>query len=141
MCDEPVRYESVPWRPFRQETKLRIYRSWYLVLTFDAGNWSVGFGFDVAPTGFAVGVGPFSIGLERDEPSPDYNSLPDWGRTLYRLVIRIWKLDIRLQFDLNLWQIGYAMADIHDHGIYAGPFNVQIEYDKLYNEPNGLFFH
>ena len=141
MLDEPVLQKSVRWRPFSGETKFRVYRSWFLVLGVAVGDWSVGFGFDVAPTRFFIGVGPFSIGIERDEPPPaNYADLPDWSRTLYRRVIRKWKLDIRAEFDLNLWQIGYVMADIHDHGVYFGPINVQIEYDKLYKEPDSLFF-
>ena len=28
------------------------------------------------------------------------------------------------------------MADLHDHGLYFGPFNVQLEYDKMFAEPD-----
>jgi hypothetical protein len=127
-------------RPWRTEAKLRGCGLWFAVVDFDLGHWTIGFGFDVAPTAFGFVIGPVSFGAERDEPLPNYDDLPDWSRTLWRHVIREWKLDIRLELDLNIWRVGYAMADIHDHGIYLGPFNVQIEYDKLYNEPDSFFF-
>lgn len=115
--------------------------SWFVVVSFDLGDWTIGLGFDVVPTTFGFGIGPLSFGVEREEPPPPrYDDLPDWSRTLHRIVICKWKLDVRLEFDLNIWQFGYAMADIQDHGIYLGPFNVQIEYDKLYNEPDSFFF-
>jgi hypothetical protein len=42
-------------------------------------------------------------------------------------------LELRLELDLNVWRFGYIMADIHDHGLYVGPFNLQIEYDKMFD--------
>jgi hypothetical protein len=37
----------------------------------------------------------------------------------------------------NIWLLGYSMADSHDHGLYLGPLNIQIEYDKFYDQPLG----
>ena len=135
-------YKLVPAipRPWRTEAKVRIYRSWFAVVGLGLGDWTAGFGFDVAPAEFGVSLGPLSFGAERDESLPNYDDLPDWSRMLWRHVIREWKLDIRLELDLNMRRVGYAMADIRDHGIYLGLFNVQIEYVKLYNEPDSLFF-
>jgi hypothetical protein len=128
-------------RPWRTETKVPVYGPWFAIVGFDLGDWTLGFAFDVAPTGFGVRMGPLSISAERDEPPPpSYGDLPEWGRTLYRHVVRRWKLDIRLELDLNIWRVGYAMADVHDHGIYLGPLNLQIEYDKLFDEPDSFFF-
>ena len=42
--------------------------------------------------------------------------------------------EIRLELDLNYWALGYAAADVRDHGVYVGPFNLQIEIDKFYQE-------
>jgi hypothetical protein len=100
MCDKPL-----PYKPRWTEVKVRIYRSWFAVVGFDLGDWTVGFGFEVAPAELGVGLGPLSIGTERDEPLPNYDDLPDWGGTLWRHVIRKWKLDIRLELDLNIWRV------------------------------------
>jgi hypothetical protein len=125
---------KLPWRPTRLEKKARVYRSWFAFADLYIGAWAIGYGFDVAPTSFAIHCGPLSIGGERDEPPPEnYDALPDLSWTLNRIVIRKWKLEMRLEFDLNLWLFGYVMADSHDHGIYFGPLNIQIEYDKFYD--------
>jgi hypothetical protein len=127
---------GVLWRPTSFEAKACVYRSWFAVVGFDLGNWALGFGFDVAPTGFWINLGPLSVGAEREEPPPEsYDDLPDWSWTLRRIVIQKWKLETRLELDLNIWKFGYVMGDVHDHGLYFGPFNVQIEYDKFYNDP------
>ena len=124
------------WRPRSWEAKARVYRSWFLLVGLDLGIWAIGFGFDVAPTGFEITLGPLFVGTDREEPPPDsYDDLPDWSRTLRRIVIEKWKLEIRFEFDLNIWRLGYLMADLHDHGLYFGPFNLQIEYDKMYKYP------
>jgi hypothetical protein len=128
--------DKLPWRPRSWGAKAQILKSWNAVVDLGLGQWTVGFGFDVASTGFWINLGPLIVGIEQPEPNGiDYDSLPDWSWTLSRIVIRRWKLELRVDFDLNWWQFGYAMADSHDHGIYLGPFNVQIEYDKLFNQP------
>jgi hypothetical protein len=128
------------WRPWWGECKARVSRSWFAVGDFDLGRWVIGFGFDVAPTDFSIIFGPFSAGIERDEPPPkNYDDLPNWSRTLRRIVIKRLKMELRLELDLNIWLCGYMMADTHDHGVYLGPFSLQIEYDKCFNEPDSLF--
>src|SRR5690349_19171235 len=93
---------TMPRKPLRAEAKARVYESWFAVVGFDLGGWTLGFGFDVAPTGFAVSLGPLYLGTERDEPPPkSYDDLPDWNWTLHRLVIQKWKLELRLELDLN----------------------------------------
>jgi hypothetical protein len=58
--------------------------------------------------------------------------------------IGTWSADGNWIYDWNwisiFWRVGYAMADVHDHGIYLGPSNFQIEYDKLFDEPDSFFF-
>jgi hypothetical protein len=132
---------TLPRKPAWAETKVRVYRQWFAVVGFDLGNWVVGFGFGVAPTSLFVNLGPFFAAFERDEPPPSsYDDLPDWSWTLYRIVIKKWKLDLRLELDFNIWRIGYIMGDVHDHVIYFGPINLQVEYVKLFDEPYSLFF-
>lgn len=128
---------TMPWKPLRAERKLRLYEAWDAVIGFDFGSWALGFAFDVAPTGFYFSFGPLFAGAERDKPLPDsYDNLPDWSWTLLRQVILKWKLELRLELDLNVWRFGYIMADLHDHGVYLGPFNVQVEYDKMFAYPD-----
>ena len=132
---QPVK-AKLPRRPIRWEGKVRVWRSWFAFLDLDAGCWAIGFGYDVAPATFTLKFGPLVIGCERDEPPPEnYDVLPDLSWTLKRSVVPKWKLELRLEFDLNLWMVGYVMADTHDHGLYLGPLNLQIEYDKFYDYP------
>jgi hypothetical protein len=128
---------TMPWKPLWAETKARVYGSWFAVVGFDLGKWTLGFAFDVAPTGFYIDLGPLFAGAERDEAPPkSYDHLPDWSWSLLRFVIQKWKIELRLELDLNIWRLGYIMADMHDHGLYVGPFNLQIEYNKLYAYPD-----
>ncbi len=101
---------------------------------FSLGGWSIGVGFDDGPLGFWLNIGPLFVGVEQDESAIEsYADLRDWSRTLYRVVIPKRKLEFRLEFDLNIWNVGYMMGDLRDHGIYFAPVNLQIEYDKFYD--------
>lgn len=103
----------------------------------DLRRWAVGFFFDVRPATFVFELGPLSDGCARREPSDvNLDDLPDWAGTLYRHVIQKRRLEFRLDYDLNIWRIGYMMADAHDHGIYLGPLNLQIEYNKFWDWPD-----
>jgi hypothetical protein len=115
------------------KSRICFSKTWSAVAALDWSAWAVGFGFDTAPYGFWIDLGPVSVGIEQDDSTDA--ELWTFGLTLYRIVIRKWKLEVRFDFDLNIWKLGYVMADRHDHGIYLGPFNVQIEYDKFYNHP------
>jgi hypothetical protein len=119
------------WTPPWAEAKARVYRSWFAILRFALGNWCVGFGFDI--DGLAIRLGPLNLGFEKDGVTDNFL---DWSRTLCRLTIQKLKLELRLEIDFNIWLIGYSMANITDHGIYVGPFNLQIEYDKCYDWPD-----
>lgn len=127
---------NILWRPFSAEAKARLYRSWFAVVDIALGRWVVGFCFDITPAEISVVFGPLAAAIERNEPLPRHDDLPDWGGTLRRIVISQWKLELRLELDLNIWLFGYMMADLHDHGIYFGPMNLQIEYDKFYDWPD-----
>jgi hypothetical protein len=131
-----TRLKGLLWRPMSREAKVRIGGSWFAVAGINLGMWNIGFGFDNTPRGFGFGVGPLFVAIEQESVIESYDDLWNFGRTLYRLTIQKWKLEIRLEFDLNIWSVGYTMADLHDHGIYLGPLNVQIEYDKCYDWPD-----
>ena len=124
------------WKPMRGESKAHVYLSWSAIAGFDLRKWVLGFYFDVMPICLSIELGPLFAGIEQeDNLSPtNYADLPDWSWTLRRIVIRKWKLELRFDLDLNIWRFGYIMADAHDHGIYVGPFNLQIEYDKFYDQ-------
>jgi hypothetical protein len=125
----------MPWKLLRAESKVRVYRSWFATVGFNLGKWVFGFHFDAKPASFSIDLFPLFAELERDDPSPTrYEDVHDWGWMLRRIVIRRWKLELRFDVDLNIWLFGYVMADAHDHGIYVGPFNLQIEYDKFYDQ-------
>jgi hypothetical protein len=124
-------------RPPHWEAQTGITQSIYGFAALNLGAWAIGFGFDVAPTTLWFEFGPICVGFERHEPPPkSYDGLPDWSGTLRRFVVAKWKLEVRVEYDLNIWRFGYIMADTHDHGIYLGPLNVQIEYDKFYDWPD-----
>jgi hypothetical protein len=94
-------------------------------------SWKVGVYLDTEPLTLFVNAGPFWAEAIRNEPSG--RGLPcNW--TMIRMTVARLKLDLRLDLDLNYWAVGYAAADAHDHGLYLGPFNLQIEIDKFYRE-------
>lgn len=138
---QPVQIEpkfKMPWRPPSWGAKTRLLKSWFATIDLCSGQCTLGCGFDVAPTGFWVNLGPVIVGFEKPEPEKiDYDDLPNWSWTLYRFILPKWKLELRIECDLNIWQFGYSAADIHDHGLYIGPLNLQIEHNKLYNQPLG----
>src|SRR5687768_11722589 len=104
-AEEMQPIDKWPSKPTSWEAKARILKSWYAVVNISLGQWTVGFGFDVAPTGFWINLGPAIIGIERPEADGiDYDNVPDWSRTLWRIVIRKWKLELRIELDLNSWQ-------------------------------------
>jgi hypothetical protein len=123
--------------PPQWENRVRVARSWYGFITVDLGRWAIGFAFDVAPALFFLEFGPIMVGIERDEEPPEsYRDLPDWSGTVCRLVFEKCKLELRLDYDLNIWLFGYSMADAHDHGIYFALLNLQIEYEKFWDWPD-----
>lgn len=81
----------------------------------------MGFCFDDHPWRFIVSVGPLFFEFEENNSLADYDSDEwwDWNRTLYRLTVQKWRVELRLEFDLNIWMVGYSMADIHDTGFIS----------------------
>jgi hypothetical protein len=116
--------------------KLHLSNQWSTAAGFDFSAWVVGFAFDNAPYWLRVNIGPLFAGIEQHGSSmKSYDELWNFGWTLWHLVIPQWKLEVRFDVDLNIWRLGYMMADRHDHGIYVGPINIQIENDKFYSYP------
>jgi hypothetical protein len=58
---------KMPSRPIGWEGKARVFRAWFAFFGVDVGNWAIGFAFDVAPTWFAIRLGPLNLGFEREE--------------------------------------------------------------------------
>jgi hypothetical protein len=96
-------------------------------------SWLLGVAFDTEPRMLLLEFGPLYAVYERDEL---IGGGLGWGWTVLRVTVERFKLDVRLDIDLNYWAIGYAAADWRDHGVYFGPINVQIEIDKFYQERN-----
>jgi hypothetical protein len=96
-------------------------------------SWKLGVYLNTEPLTVYADAGPFWIEAVRDEPNGQGLSC-NW--TVIRITVERLKLELRLELDLNYWAFGYAAADARDHGVYIGPFNVQIEIDKFYQEQN-----
>lgn len=100
----------------------------------DLGAWTVMACFERGPAAAGLGSGPFRIFLRRDAP----DTAGRLGWTLVRLLVPRRSLELRFGLDFGFWAFGYAMADAHDHGLYFGPLDLQIEYDKGCREPNWI---
>ncbi len=92
-------------------------------------SWKVSLYFDTGPLTLFADAGPFWIEAVRNKPNGQGLAC-NW--TILRITVARLELDLRLDLDLNYWAIGYAAADARDHGLYLGPFNLQIEIDKFY---------
>lgn len=101
-----------------------------LGMRLDLTRWTVGVWADMEPASLGFDLGQLGLTISHD----GWNGpLPAWFViTLARLVVG--RLEMRLACDLNIWLLGYCMADARDHGIYCGPLNLQIEYDKCWWE-------
>ena len=89
------------------------------------GSWMIGGYVDEDSSGFEIG--PLGIDWESNTPA-EFSNRSLWSWRIYRLAIQPLRLDIRFDLDLNIWRIGYLMSAPCDHGLYLGPFNLQIEY-------------
>ena len=96
-------------------------------------SWKLGVYLNTEPLTVYADAGPFWIEAVRDEPNGRGLSC-NW--TVVRITVERLKLEIRLDLDLNYWALGYAAADVRDHGVYVGPINLQIEINKFYQEPD-----
>jgi hypothetical protein len=47
---------------------------------------------------------------------------------------QIGRINAHLDVDTYNWRLGYIMAAPWDHGLYMGPANLQIEYDRWNDE-------
>jgi hypothetical protein len=110
-------------------------------LSFTMFGWTVGAGFspgwlmleaawETSPPGFFLTIPFLCLWTERVEADPHEEPWP-WGWSLLRMTI--WKTEFRLDLDLNIWGIGLTCVEFDDLGIYVGPFNVQIETNKMFD--------
>jgi hypothetical protein len=110
-------------------------------ISFTMSGWAVGVGFspgwllfelawETSPPGFFLTLPLLCLWVERAETN--HGIAPwSWGWSLLRLAI--WKTEFRLDVDLNIWGLGVTCVEFDDLGIYLGPFNIQIETDKMFD--------
>jgi hypothetical protein len=99
--------------------------SWELAL--DWRCWAVGLYWDDAMIG--VDIGPLGFTWY-----PGDDRFKSFCRSWMLFEKRIGRTNIHLDLDTYIWRVGYIMAAPWDHGIYVGPANLQIEYDRWNNE-------
>jgi hypothetical protein len=54
-----------------------------------------------------------------------------WEWTIVRVVIG--KQEIRTDLALNNWGVGFVLHETDDWSIHLGPFDIELEYGKLYD--------
>jgi hypothetical protein len=98
---------------------------WQIVL--DLRCWAVGIywdddliGIDLGPLGFTW------------YPGDDRFQRFRWSWMVFEK--RLGRINLHLDVDSYNWRLGYIMAASWDHGIYVGPANLQIEYDRWNDE-------
>jgi hypothetical protein len=100
-------------------------RSWELVLNWRC--WAAGFfwyddiiGLELGPLGFVWRTGD--------------DRFKQLCRSWMLFERRIGRVNLHLDIDTYTWRIGYIMAAPYDHGLYLGPANLQVEYDRWNDE-------
>jgi hypothetical protein len=100
-------------------------QSWELVLNWRC--WAIGFywdddliGIDLGPLGFV-----WHPGDSRFKP---------FCRSWIVFEKRLGRINLHLDVDSDNWRLGYVMAAPWDHGLYLGPANLQIEYNRWNDE-------
>jgi hypothetical protein len=111
---------------FRKDISVTVV-GWNLGVGFSPGWLLFQAAWETSPPGFFLTLPFLSFWVERDHT--EFQNEPwQWGWSMLRLTI--WKTEFRLDLDLNIWGIGVSCVELDDLGIYAGPFNVQIETGK-----------
>jgi hypothetical protein len=67
-----------------------------------------------------------------EKAETNYSKKP-WAFGWSLLRVTVWKTELRLDVDLNIWGIGLTCVELDDCGIYVGPLNIQIETDKMFD--------
>ena len=96
-------------------------------LVLDLRCWAVGIywdddliGIDLGPLGFVW--------------HPDGNRFKRFCHSWMLFERRIGKVNVHLDVDTYNWRLGHIVVASWDHGIYVGPANLQIEYDRWNDE-------
>jgi hypothetical protein len=99
--------------------------SWELVLNWRC--WAVGvfwyddtIGLELGPLGFTW--------------YPGDDRFKRFHRSWMVFEKRLGRINLHLDVDTYTWRIGYIAAASWDHGLYLGPANLQIEYDRWNDE-------
>jgi len=85
-------------------------------------NWTFGIYYENSIQQFVVLIGPLTLSCERKIDSGKF-----WpSGTIFCWHFRQW--EIRFDWSLHQFLVGYSRAAWHDQGIYLGPIDIQIEY-------------
>ena len=103
----------------------RISGEWHVNVDVSLDQWTFGLHYENALREMSLSLGPLMISAGRLHDTHDY-----WpSGTLWRR--RYNKLVLRLEWSTYQFLFGYARTAWHDHGLYFGPIDLQIEYGKL----------
>ena len=100
---------------------------WKFGLTPCPGIWMVGVWWDGNPYSFAL-----SLPLSRLWFEHDGGKYWPWDWTVLRVVVG--KQEFRVDLALNNWGLGIALHDTADWSVHLGPFDIECEYDKFYDD-------
>jgi hypothetical protein len=114
---------------FRKEISAAAF-GWTVGVAFSPGWLAVEVAWETSPPGLFLMIPFVCLWVERAQTN--HRQKPwSWGWSLLRLTV--WKTEFRLDLDLNIWGIGLNCVEWDDCGIYVGPFNLQIEMDKMFD--------
>ena len=99
---------------------------WTLGITLCPGVWCLGVWWDGDPYSFYVTLPFMHLWCARDG-----GNYWQWEWTILRVVIG--KQEIRTDLALNNWGVGFVMHETDDWSIHLGPFDIELEYGKLYD--------
>jgi hypothetical protein len=102
-------------------------KDWTLGITLCAGIWCLGLWWDGNPYSLSITLPLMHLWCERDG-----GSYWRWDWTILRVVIG--KQEIRTDLALNNWGVGFVMHETDDWSVHLGPFDIECEYDKFYDD-------
>ena len=103
---------------------------WIVGADFSPGWLLLGVAWEMSPPGLFLTIPFLCFWIERAENLQRAQSWL-WGWSVLRLTV--WKTEFRLDVDLNIWRLGVSCVEFNDSAVYVGPFNIQVETDKMYD--------
>jgi len=100
---------------------------WKLGFTLCPGIWMVGVWWEGDPISLAVSLPLLHFWCERDG-----GKYWPWEWTILRVVVG--KQELRADLALNDWGLGISMHQTDDWSIHLGPFDIECEYSKFYDD-------